>query len=210
MELCKGLFWEKSPNRNRHSAKGESSGATAPRPTLTRRYAATSPSGDLCITYRHPRVGGNPGGAKHRSSLTQAPRHPLESRNLLSAGSYAKVSSGRGRLLESSFPRRRESSRRIAPGRGATRPVPFAPRRNVIPAKAGTYGAPRPGASEAPAWAHAGKAERFWRTLNEDLLEGTTFETAEELKEELALYLLYYNTERPHQGLGGKTPLQAL
>ena len=55
-----------------------------------------------------------------------------------------------------------------------------------------------------------GKVERFWRTLNEDLLEGTTFETVAELKEELALYLLYYNTERPHQGLGGKTPLQAL
>ncbi len=55
-----------------------------------------------------------------------------------------------------------------------------------------------------------GKVERFWRTLNEDLLEGTTFETVEELKEELALYLLYYNTERPHQGLGGKTPVQAL
>ena len=50
--------------------------------------------------------------------------------------------------------------------------------------------------------------ERFWRTLNEELLEGTTFETAEELREELALYLLYYNTARPHQGLGGKTPLQ--
>ncbi len=43
----------------------------------------------------------------------------------------------------------------------------------------------------------------------EDLLEGTTFETMEELKEELALYLLYY-TERAHQGLGGKTPLQTL
>ncbi len=56
----------------------------------------------------------------------------------------------------------------------------------------------------------AGKAERLWRRLNEDLLEGTTFETAEELKEELGLYLLYYNTERPHQGLGGRTPLQAL
>ena len=55
-----------------------------------------------------------------------------------------------------------------------------------------------------------GKVERFWRTLNEELLEGTTFETAEELREELALYLLYYNTARPHQGLGGKTPLQAL
>ena len=55
-----------------------------------------------------------------------------------------------------------------------------------------------------------GKAERFWRTLNEELQEGTTFETAEELREELALYLLYSNTARPHQGLGGKTPLHAL
>ena len=27
---------------------------------------------------------------------------------------------------------------------------------------------------------------------------------------ELGLYLLYYNTAHPHQGLGGKTPLQAL
>ena len=48
------------------------------------------------------------------------------------------------------------------------------------------------------------------RTLNEELLEGTTFGTAEELREELGLYLLYYNTARPHQGLGGKTPFQAL
>ena len=55
-----------------------------------------------------------------------------------------------------------------------------------------------------------GKVERFWRTLHEDLLEGTTFESVAELKEELMQYLLYYNTERPHQGLGGKTPLQAL
>ena len=55
-----------------------------------------------------------------------------------------------------------------------------------------------------------GKVERFWRTLNEDLLEGTTFESVEELKEELLEYLLYYNTERPHQGLGGKTPLEIM
>ena len=55
-----------------------------------------------------------------------------------------------------------------------------------------------------------GKVERFWRTLNEDLLEETTFESVEELKNELMQYLLYYNTERPHQGLGGKTPLQTL
>ena len=51
-----------------------------------------------------------------------------------------------------------------------------------------------------------GKVERFWRTLNEDLLEGTTFESVEELMD----YLLYYNTERPHQGLGGKTPLEIM
>lgn len=55
-----------------------------------------------------------------------------------------------------------------------------------------------------------GKVERFWRTLNEDLLEGTTFETVEELQDELQQYLLYYNTARPHQALQGKTPLETL
>ena len=55
-----------------------------------------------------------------------------------------------------------------------------------------------------------GKVERFWRTLNEDLIEGTTFESVDELKDELMHYLIYYNTARPHQGLQGKTPLQAL
>ena len=55
-----------------------------------------------------------------------------------------------------------------------------------------------------------GKVERFWRTLNEDLIEGTTFESVGELKDELMQYLIYYNTARPHQGLQGKTPLQAL
>lgn len=55
-----------------------------------------------------------------------------------------------------------------------------------------------------------GKVERFWRTLNDDLLEGTTFESVEALKDELMQYLLYYNTERPHQGLGGKNPLETL
>ena len=54
-----------------------------------------------------------------------------------------------------------------------------------------------------------GKVERFWRTLDEDLIEGTTFDSLEELREEL-MQCLYYNTQRPHQGLNGKTPLQAL
>lgn len=55
-----------------------------------------------------------------------------------------------------------------------------------------------------------GKVERFWRTLNDDLIEGTTFENLAEFQDELMQYLLYYNTERPHQGLKGHTPFQAL
>jgi transposase InsO family protein len=53
-----------------------------------------------------------------------------------------------------------------------------------------------------------GKVERFWRTLNDDLIEGTTFDTIQNFKDELQQYLLYYNTARPHQGLAGITPLK--
>lgn len=53
-----------------------------------------------------------------------------------------------------------------------------------------------------------GKIERFWRTLNEDMLDETTFESLEQLKEELAKYIFYYNEHRPHQALEGLTPLQ--
>jgi len=41
-----------------------------------------------------------------------------------------------------------------------------------------------------------GKIERFWRTLEEDLIEGTHFDSIEHFKEELAQYLLYYNEHR--------------
>jgi len=51
-----------------------------------------------------------------------------------------------------------------------------------------------------------GKVERFWRTLNEDLIERTDFDDIEEFKKELMQYLLYYNKMRPHQALNGKTP----
>lgn len=54
-----------------------------------------------------------------------------------------------------------------------------------------------------------GKVERFWRTINEDLIEGTYFESIDNFKEELFAYNLYYNKLRPHQGLNGKTPEQA-
>lgn len=53
-----------------------------------------------------------------------------------------------------------------------------------------------------------GKVERFWRTLNEDLIEFTTFESLNHFKDELMQYMVYYNQLRPHQGLNGVTPLE--
>jgi len=52
-----------------------------------------------------------------------------------------------------------------------------------------------------------GKVERFWRTLKEDLIEETDFDSLQELEDELIQYLVYYNWERPHQGIGGKRPI---
>jgi len=55
-----------------------------------------------------------------------------------------------------------------------------------------------------------GKIERFWRTLEEDFVEGTMLDSLEEVKSELEKYMLYYNELRPHQGIGGKTPKELL
>jgi len=55
-----------------------------------------------------------------------------------------------------------------------------------------------------------GKVERLWRTLEDDLLRDTHFDSLEELKEELLQYLYYYNHERPHQGINGKKPIEML
>ncbi|WP_417784740.1 integrase core domain-containing protein [Tenacibaculum sp.] len=51
-----------------------------------------------------------------------------------------------------------------------------------------------------------GKIERFWRTIEEDLIHGTYFESKEHLKEEILQYIYYYNQERPHQSLNGVAP----
>lgn len=51
-----------------------------------------------------------------------------------------------------------------------------------------------------------GKVERFWRTLEDDLLRGTNYNTLAELKDELLQYVYYYNKMRPHQSLLGQTP----
>jgi hypothetical protein len=53
-----------------------------------------------------------------------------------------------------------------------------------------------------------GKIERFWRTLEDDLLCETHFDSIQEIKEELIQYLYYYNHERPHQGINNKKPIE--
>lgn len=55
-----------------------------------------------------------------------------------------------------------------------------------------------------------GKVERFWRTLEDDLLRETDFDSIEELKDELLQYLVYYNHQRPHQGIDNKTPVEMI
>ena len=55
-----------------------------------------------------------------------------------------------------------------------------------------------------------GKIERFWRSIEEDLLIGTDFKDVEELKKELVEYLYYYNNERCHQGICGKKPIEMI
>ena len=51
-----------------------------------------------------------------------------------------------------------------------------------------------------------GKVERFWRTLNEDMIDNNYFDSIDHLKRELAEYLFYYNEFRPHQGVKGTIP----
>jgi len=53
-----------------------------------------------------------------------------------------------------------------------------------------------------------GKAERFWRTLDTDLIEGTTFDDIAEFTKELLEYIIFYNEFRPHQAIEGLTPMQ--
>lgn len=51
-----------------------------------------------------------------------------------------------------------------------------------------------------------GKVERFWRTLEDDVVEGATFDDLAHFSKELLEYLIYYNEFRPHQALNHTTP----
>lgn len=55
-----------------------------------------------------------------------------------------------------------------------------------------------------------GKIERFWKTLEEELLGGETFATVEEFKEYILGYVLYYNEQRMHQGINNIVPAKML
>jgi transposase InsO family protein len=55
-----------------------------------------------------------------------------------------------------------------------------------------------------------GKIERFWRSFNDEVIEGAVFKTLDELKDAVLGYNFYYNEHRPHQGLDGKVPLSML
>lgn len=55
-----------------------------------------------------------------------------------------------------------------------------------------------------------GKIERFWRTIDDDFVEGTIFSNQQELEEELFKYMIYYNEYRPHQGINGMKPIEML
>ncbi|USO02714.1 MAG: transposase family protein [Alphaproteobacteria bacterium] len=55
-----------------------------------------------------------------------------------------------------------------------------------------------------------GKIERFWKTLEDELLQDETFETLQEFKEHILGYTLYYNEHRMHQGIHLKTPKEML
>ena len=53
-----------------------------------------------------------------------------------------------------------------------------------------------------------GFVERSHRTDNEELFHVIRFSSSEERRYQLRLWEGYYNCHRPHQGLGGLTPLE--
>lgn len=55
-----------------------------------------------------------------------------------------------------------------------------------------------------------GKIERFWKTLENELLDGETFDTLEELKHYIQGYCVYYNEHRTHQGINLKMPIHMI
>ena len=53
-----------------------------------------------------------------------------------------------------------------------------------------------------------GKIERFWKTLWNEFLERTRFDTLEQAADRTALWVQYYNHKRPHSGIGNVCPAE--
>ena len=51
--------------------------------------------------------------------------------------------------------------------------------------------------------------ERLWRSLKYECVYLHAFETGSELRAGLSRWITYYNTQRPHSGLAGRTPAEA-
>jgi transposase InsO family protein len=51
-----------------------------------------------------------------------------------------------------------------------------------------------------------GKIERFWKSMWTEFLDRAQFDTFEQARERVALWVRYYNHRRPHQGIGGLCP----
>ena len=51
--------------------------------------------------------------------------------------------------------------------------------------------------------------ERLWRSLKYECVYLHAFETGSELRAGLGRWIAYYNTQRPHSGLAGRTPVEA-
>ena len=51
--------------------------------------------------------------------------------------------------------------------------------------------------------------ERLWRSLKYECVYMNAFETGSEARAELGQWIDYYNTDRPHSTLGGRTPAEA-
>ncbi len=51
--------------------------------------------------------------------------------------------------------------------------------------------------------------ERLWRSLKYECVYLHAFETGSEARDGIGRWMTYYNAERPHSALGGRTPLEA-
>jgi hypothetical protein len=51
-----------------------------------------------------------------------------------------------------------------------------------------------------------GKIERFWSTIQQEFLFRVQFDSFENARERLMLWVKYYNYKRPHLGIGGLCP----